>query len=41
MRKAAHVQANIATSDAGALDARMIAALRPHRWDRSPTAWSQ
>jgi aryl-alcohol dehydrogenase-like predicted oxidoreductase len=41
MRKPAHVRANIATSDAGALDERMLRALRPHRWDRTPTEWSQ
>jgi len=41
MRKPAHVRANVATSDAGPLDAGMLGALRPHRWDRSPTSWSQ
>jgi aryl-alcohol dehydrogenase-like predicted oxidoreductase len=41
MRKPAHVQANIATSDAGPLDDKTLAALRPHRWDRTPTEWSQ
>jgi len=41
MRKSAHVRANIASSDAGALDADLLAALRPHRWDRTPTSWSQ
>ena len=41
MRKPAHVRANIATSDAGPLDDRTLAALRPHRWDRTPTEWSQ
>lgn len=41
MRKEGHVRANIATSDAGPLDADLIAALRAHRWDREPTWWSQ
>jgi aryl-alcohol dehydrogenase-like predicted oxidoreductase len=40
MRKPTHVRANIATSDAGALEPNMVAALKPHRWDRTPTAWS-
>jgi aryl-alcohol dehydrogenase-like predicted oxidoreductase len=40
MRKPTHVRANIATSDAGALEPNMLAALKPHRWDRTPTAWS-
>ena len=40
MRKPAHVRANVSTSDAGPLDDRMLAALRPHRWDRTPTEWS-
>jgi aryl-alcohol dehydrogenase-like predicted oxidoreductase len=41
MRRPAHVRANIATSDAARLDSGMLAALRPHRWDRTPTGWSQ
>jgi aryl-alcohol dehydrogenase-like predicted oxidoreductase len=41
MRKIRHVEANTACSDAGALDARLIERLRPHRWDRKPTKWSQ
>jgi aryl-alcohol dehydrogenase-like predicted oxidoreductase len=41
MRKNRHVDANIATSDAGALDQDLLAKLREHRWDRSPTEWSQ
>jgi aryl-alcohol dehydrogenase-like predicted oxidoreductase len=41
MRKIRHVEANIACSDAGALDAGLIDRLRPHRWDRKPTKWSQ
>ncbi len=41
MRKLPHVRANIATSDAGPLDAAVHAELKKHRWDREPTAWSQ
>ena len=41
MRKIKHVDTNIATSDAGALGANLIAELRKHRWDRMPTSWSQ
>jgi aryl-alcohol dehydrogenase-like predicted oxidoreductase len=41
MRKAAHVDANIAASDAGPLPAELLAQLRPFRWVRRPTKWSQ
>jgi aryl-alcohol dehydrogenase-like predicted oxidoreductase len=41
MRKAHHVRENIAASDAGPLPAALHEALRAHRWDREPTAWSQ
>ena len=41
MRRERHVRANIAASDAGPLPDSLIAALREHRWDRTPTAWSQ
>lgn len=41
MRKAAHVAANIAASDRGPLDENLRAQLRPFRWDRRPTKWSQ
>jgi len=41
MRKQRHVQSNLACSDAGPLPADLVAALRPHRWDRTPTRWSQ
>lgn len=40
MRKAAHVTANISYSDRGALPTDLIEQLRPHRWDRVPTEWS-
>ncbi len=41
MRKRTHVEANTAVSDGRSLDPARIEALRVHRWDRSPTAWSQ
>jgi len=41
MRKIHHVEANIAASDKGPLPADLLARLRPHRWDRVPTSWSQ
>ncbi|MBN2024212.1 MAG: aldo/keto reductase [Pirellulales bacterium] len=41
MRKPAHVEANLAASDAGPLDAELLAELTQHRWDREPTEWSQ
>jgi aryl-alcohol dehydrogenase-like predicted oxidoreductase len=41
MRKLKHVEANIAAGNAGPLPAGLHARLRPHRWDRQPTQWSQ
>jgi aryl-alcohol dehydrogenase-like predicted oxidoreductase len=41
MRSLRHVRANIDTSDGAPLDAAVLAELRQHRWDRTPTAWSQ
>jgi aryl-alcohol dehydrogenase-like predicted oxidoreductase len=41
MRKLKHVEANIAAGNAGPLPAELHARLRPHRWDRQPTEWSQ
>jgi aryl-alcohol dehydrogenase-like predicted oxidoreductase len=41
MRKPAHVRANLAASDAGPLAADLLARLQRHRWDRTPTEWSQ
>ena len=41
MRKARHVLANTATSDKGGLPEPLVAKLKEHRWDRTPTAWSQ
>lgn len=40
MRKPEHVKQNIATSDAGPLDAALLKKLKPHRWDRTPKPWS-
>jgi aryl-alcohol dehydrogenase-like predicted oxidoreductase len=36
MRKARHVEANLAASHRGSLPAGLMAALGPHRWDRQP-----
>jgi hypothetical protein len=41
MRKLHHVEENLAASDKGPLPADLHAQLRPHRWDRQPTEWSQ
>jgi aryl-alcohol dehydrogenase-like predicted oxidoreductase len=41
MRKLNHLEENVATSDAGPLPADLHAKLRPHRWERQPTEWSQ
>ncbi len=41
MRKVAHAERNIAASDAGPLPDELRAALRAHRWERTPTNWSQ
>ena len=40
MRRPAHVRANLAASDAGALPDAVLERLRAHRWDRTPTSWS-
>ncbi len=41
MRKMPHVEANMAASEKGPLPEKLHIALRPHRWDREPTEWSQ
>lgn len=41
MRKLNHVKANIGTSDGSGLSKEMLEKLKPHRWDRVPTSWSQ
>ena len=41
MRKLSHVDQNLAASERGGLPEPLLAELRAHRWDRSPTAWSQ
>ena len=41
MRKPKHVASNLAASDQGPLPAQLHAQLRPHRWVRTPTKWSQ
>jgi hypothetical protein len=40
MRKEEHVRGNLALSDAGSLDAALLAKMKRHRWDRSPAPWS-
>lgn len=41
MRKIRNVESNIAASDKGPLPADLHTKLQKHRWDRSPTDWSQ
>lgn len=41
MRKVRHVEANVAASDGRNLDKNLMAKLKEHRWDRTPTEWSQ
>jgi aryl-alcohol dehydrogenase-like predicted oxidoreductase len=41
MRSVKHVEANLGASGRGPLPAELHAQLRPHRWERTPTSWSQ
>jgi len=41
MRQIRNVEANCAASDGNALPADLLAELKGHRWDRTPTEWSQ
>jgi aryl-alcohol dehydrogenase-like predicted oxidoreductase len=41
MRKRRHVEVNIAAGERGPLGDALHAELRKHRWDRTPTKWSQ
>jgi aryl-alcohol dehydrogenase-like predicted oxidoreductase len=41
MRKEKHVRQNIAVSTGRPMSQELLAALRYHRWDRTPTSWSQ
>src|SRR5262249_1963463 len=41
MRKRKHVEANLAASDKGPVPGPLHAELQKHRWDRTPTSWSQ
>lgn len=41
MRKTKNVRANVVSSGRGTLSAELLGALREHRWDRTPTDWSQ
>jgi aryl-alcohol dehydrogenase-like predicted oxidoreductase len=41
MRKLKHVESNISTSDGKGLPQNLLKELKGHRWDRTPTEWSQ
>jgi aryl-alcohol dehydrogenase-like predicted oxidoreductase len=41
MRKVRNVEANISTSDGKQLEKSLELKLKNHRWDRTPTEWSQ
>lgn len=41
MRKIKHVESNIGCSDGKRLNSELINKLKDHRWDRTPTEWSQ
>lgn len=41
MRKVRNVEANIAASDGKTLERSLMEKLKGHRWDRTPTSWSQ
>jgi aryl-alcohol dehydrogenase-like predicted oxidoreductase len=41
MRKRRNVEANIAADEKGPLSEQLHTELRKHRWDRTPTRWSQ
>ncbi len=41
MRKLKHAQANLAVSDGRRLAPELMRQLKEHRWDRTPTEWSQ
>ena len=41
MRKIKHVEANLAVSDGSRLPSSLMSQLKAHRWDRTPTSWSQ
>ena len=40
MRKLEHVQQNLRAGEAGPLDKALLTELKKHRWDRTPTKWS-
>jgi aryl-alcohol dehydrogenase-like predicted oxidoreductase len=41
MRKIRNVESNIASSDGRRLEKDLMTKLKDHRWDRTPTEWSQ
>ncbi|GAB3943864.1 aldo/keto reductase [Spirosoma harenae] len=41
MRQIRNVEANISASDGNGLGSKLLHELKNHRWDRTPTSWSQ
>ncbi|HEY9227587.1 MAG TPA: aldo/keto reductase, partial [Gemmatimonadaceae bacterium] len=41
MRKPRNVRANVDAADRGPLHEPLLGELQKHRWDRTPTDWSQ
>ena len=41
MRKTRNVEANISSSDGKNLSGELLKELKKHRWERTPTKWSQ
>jgi aryl-alcohol dehydrogenase-like predicted oxidoreductase len=41
MRRSVNVKANLAAGESGPLPATLLTELKSHRWDRTPTEWSQ
>lgn len=41
MRKLRNVESNVSVSNGKRLDAALVKKLKSHRWDRTPTSWSQ
>jgi aryl-alcohol dehydrogenase-like predicted oxidoreductase len=41
MRKMNHVAGNMAASDGKGLPTALLEQLKAHRWDRTPSYWSQ
>ena len=41
MRRIKNVEANMTAADGNRLPASLLEQLKTHRWDRTPTEWSQ